>query len=461
MKTHSLTRRLIGGILAAEFLCIASFAIVATAHEMHGRRRGFDVMLRGRVDSLLGAVHGADPYGNLFLDASELAPSAEDIYVAESASGIVGSSQQVPPDALAAVRSSPSSGFFNFKWEGKDYRGFHTEAMRSMDRESPGIAAQPIALLYAVPTKDLEYEATQAFRYYAAAGGFLLVVTGFVLIGSLRSLMTPLHDLARSARRVSADSWDFSPPEAVLRARELAPIANSIKGLLFGLQRAFERQRQFTGDAAHELKTAVALLKSGLQLLTMKKRTTQQYEEGIQDLLVDIQRIQGLIDQMLTLARVEEAPQAPAAAMDLSSVVKSVASRLQPLAEVKKITICVHAEAACPVAVESGDAGVLVSNLLLNALQHSSAEGQVEISVRACAGGTELRVADQGEGIPESALPHVFERFYRADASRSRQSGGAGLGLAICKAIVERAHGNIKIQSQLEQGTEVKATFPQ
>jgi len=116
MKTHSITRRLIGGVLAAEFLCIASFAIVATAHEMHGRRRGFDVMLRGRVDSLLGAVHDADPNGNIFLDARELAPPAEDIYVAASAGGIVGSSQQLPPDALAAVHSS-QSGFLQLQVE--------------------------------------------------------------------------------------------------------------------------------------------------------------------------------------------------------------------------------------------------------------------------------------------------------------------------------------------------------
>jgi hypothetical protein len=179
---------------------------------MHGRRRGFDVMLRGRVDSLLGAVHGADPYGSLFLDVSELAPQAEDIYVAATASGIVGSSQQVPPNVLASIRASNASGFFNFEWKGQVYRAFHKEGVRSMDQESPGIRAQPIALLYATPTKDLEYEATQAYRYYATAAGFLLIVTGFVLIGSLRTLMKPLHELAKSARRVSMESWDFSPP---------------------------------------------------------------------------------------------------------------------------------------------------------------------------------------------------------------------------------------------------------
>jgi hypothetical protein len=103
---------------------------------MHGRRRGFDVMLRGRVDSLLGAVHGADPYGSLFLDVSELAPQAEDIYVAATASGIVGSSQQVPPNVLASIRASNASGFFNFEWKGQVYRAFHKEGVRSMDQGS-------------------------------------------------------------------------------------------------------------------------------------------------------------------------------------------------------------------------------------------------------------------------------------------------------------------------------------
>ena len=460
MKTHSLTRRLIGGVLAAEFLCVASFAVVAISHEMHGRRRAFDVMLRGRTDSLLGAVHGADPNGNLFLDTGELLPPAEDIYAAATANGIVGHSQQLPPVVLAQLRSTNSPVFFNFQWNGVLYRGFHVAALRSMDKESPGIPAKPIALLYASPTNHLDHEVTEAIRYYALASTFLLVVTGFVLIGFLRALMMPLHGLARSARRVSIDSWDFSPPEEVLSARELAPIANSIKKLLQGLQRAFERQRRFTGDAAHELKPSLALFKSSLQLLTMRKRTAEQYEKGAEELLADIHRMEELINEMLALARIEETPQVPGSATDLPLIVRSVVHRLQPIAEARKIAIDVDAETAGLAAMDSGDAGVLVSNLILNAVQHSTAEGRVTVSVRDTAGGTELRIADTGEGIPESALPHVFERFFRADASRSRQNGGAGLGLAICKAIVERAHGNITIQSQLGSGTEVTLALP-
>jgi signal transduction histidine kinase len=96
----------------------------------------------------------------------------------------------------------------------------------------------------------------------------------------------------------------------------------------------------------------------------------------------------------------------------------------------------------------------------VNALQNSSPYGRVWADVHAQGDVTELRVEDQGEGIPEAALPHVFERFYRADRSRSRASGGAGLGLSISKAIVERAGGTIQIQSDLGKGTVVTVTLP-
>jgi signal transduction histidine kinase len=108
----------------------------------------------------------------------------------------------------------------------------------------------------------------------------------------------------------------------------------------------------------------------------------------------------------------------------------------------------------------AGDADMLCSNLIVNALQHSAANGRVFVVVQALDGATQLHIADQGDGIPGSALPHVFERFFRADRSRSRASGGAGLGLSICKTIVERSGGTIQIQSVVGTGTEVTVTLP-
>jgi len=96
----------------------------------------------------------------------------------------------------------------------------------------------------------------------------------------------------------------------------------------------------------------------------------------------------------------------------------------------------------------------------MNALQHSRPDGRVSAVVKTENGVAELRVVDDGEGIPETALPHVFDRFYRADRSRSRNSGGAGLGLSICKAIVERSNGTIQITSAVGKGTEVRVVLP-
>jgi signal transduction histidine kinase len=106
------------------------------------------------------------------------------------------------------------------------------------------------------------------------------------------------------------------------------------------------------------------------------------------------------------------------------------------------------------------DAEVLCSNLIMNALQHSSPQARVSVTVQSHNRAIVLRVKDEGEGIPDAALPFVFDRFYRADRSRSRNSGGAGLGLSICKAIVERSNGTIQIQSAVGQGTEVTVTLP-
>jgi signal transduction histidine kinase len=299
--------------------------------------------------------------------------------------------------------------------------------------------------------------------FYIAASALLLAVTGIALVWFLRRRLSPLQELAAIAGRVSTRSWEFVPPAAVLRTTELAPIALSMEELLKGLQLAFERQRRLTGDAAHELKTSIAVLKSSLQLLSMSPRTTQQYKAGLEGLLLDSERMEELVSRMLTLARLEEAAVEQSESCDLPSVVREVAQRLRPLAELKEVTLEISVTEACAVAMHTDDAELLCSNLIVNALQHSAANGRVSVVVQergGIKGVVELRVADRGDGIPASALPHVFERFFRADRSRSRASGGAGLGLSICKAIVERSGGTIHIESAVGTGTEVTVTLP-
>ena len=202
------------------------------------------------------------------------------------------------------------------------------------------------------------------------------------------------------------------------------------------------------------------MLKSSLQLLTLSPRSKEQYEAGLEGLLIDTERMEDLASRMLALARLEEAPAETSESSDLQSAVNAVAERLRPLAALKKVDLEVRATDTGKVVMQADDADILCSNLIMNALQHSRTDGRVSAMVKTENGVAELRVVDDGEGIPESALPHVFDRFYRADRSRSRNNGGAGLGLSICKAIVERSKGTIQITSAVGKGTEVRVVVP-
>jgi signal transduction histidine kinase len=419
-------------------------------------------MLRGRADSLLGAVQDAeDPEDNVVVDPTELVIPKQDVYKVVSPSGrVLGQSPAASADVLAGLAAPHRPGYFTFEINGAYYRAIRFDGVRVIDREENGGIRRPVTVLYAAPTRDLWHEAVEAVQFYVLAGVLLLAATGVALVWFLRRRLSPLQELAAIAGRVSARSWEFVPPDQVLRTMELAPIALSIEELLKGLRHSFERQRQLTGDAAHELKTSIAVLKSSLQLLSMSPRTAQQYETGLEGLLLDTERMEDLATRMLALARLEEAPVESNESSDLQSVVCAVAERLRPLADFKQIALEVEDGGARKVALPPSDAEVLCSNLIMNALEHSLPAQRVSATVRARDGVTEFRVTDQGEGIPAAALPHVFERFYRADRSRSRNSGGAGLGLSICKAIVERSNGTIQIQSAVGTGTEVTVTLP-
>jgi signal transduction histidine kinase len=235
------------------------------------------------------------------------------------------------------------------------------------------------------------------------------------------------------------------------------------------LEQSFLQQRAFVSDAAHELKTAVAVVKSSLQLLGLKQRTTEEYRVGLERCLDDSKRLEELVVKMLTLARVESASSVGGAAganspqaCDMAASLRQTVTQLETVADLRNVQVVVNTSAGSiyPVPLAADDCSLLVSNLLLNALQHSPPEVKIQLRLSVDAGTVELAVEDHGEGIDPAVLPHVFERFYRGDPSRTRSTGGAGLGLAICKAVAERAGGAISIASQSGQGTTVTVRLP-
>jgi signal transduction histidine kinase len=361
---------------------------------------------------------------------------------------------------------------------GSPYLVLRMRGSRTVDPGEQGGKLRTVTILYGSPTIHLWHAIRGAVEFYAVGSVVLLLVTGPLIAWLLHRGLLPLRQLAALAAGVSVDSWNFSPPASARATPELAPLTQAIESVLQRLERSFVQQRAFVSDAAHELKTAVAVQKSSLQLLNMKRRSAQEYQAGLERCLADSQRLESLVADMLALARAESATaeDGPRRVVELAECVRQVAAQLETVAAVRQVRVDLEGMAAAgapetiQVGVAAEDGALLVSNLLLNALQHSPAGSAVEVRLTAEAGSALLVIRDQGDGIPAEALPHVFDRFYRGDPSRTRNTGGTGLGLAIAKAIVNKAGGTIQIVSQADpnlpgpnppgQGTAVTVRLP-
>jgi signal transduction histidine kinase len=461
MKSYSITHRLISTVLLIELFAALSLSTAAMLYERHQRFHSFDIMLRGRADSLLGAVQDAeDKNDNVMLDGTEVNLPAEDVYQVHDASGrVLGHSPNWsgPGSSLLAAKTGK---FLRVHVNGIYYRALRIEGLRIVDPgDKGGGIPRRVSIFYGSPIDGVWKDIWRAVAFYAITSLSLLAVSGLLIFWLLNRGLAPLRELATEAAGVSVNSWNFLPPQRARMIRELAPLTLALETVLTSLERSFMQQRRFVGDAAHELKTAVAVLKSSLQLLTLKQRTAIEYEHGIERCQMDCDRMEEAVGKMLTLAQVETNTESlsPHFETNLAQTVRQVAEQFESMAELKRLRILVSAEDAVMVDIEAEQLQLLCSNLLLNALQHSPAGSAIRAMVRQ---NGELVIEDDGDGIAAEDLPHVFDRFYRGDPSRSRNTGGTGLGLSICKAIVTRRQGTIEITSELGMGTRVMVRLP-
>jgi len=460
MKARSLTRQTATIVLTAQMLCALALSGLAVLHEGHTRLRAFDVRLQGRSDSLLGAIQDAeDPAATVRIDPTELSLPDEDIFAVYNQGGtILGSSLNAP--ARLILRSK--DGFRDVQVEGVHYRVLQREALRVIDRAEFGNDGlkRPITILYASPKTHIWHQIFEAASYSLLAIFLAAALTVSCVVFFLRRALQPLSDLAVAASQLSLPSLMFEPPPSVLQVRELRPLAEVLSDAVMRLREAFEKEHRFVGDAAHELKTSIAVVRSSVQLLMLKRRTPDEYSAGLERVLEDNIRVESLAAQMLQLARTEESSTESPAPLDLGEAAKEVLRHLEPLAKDQSLELQFDCLPEMLVRLPEDRARALISNLLLNAIQHSRPGMSVVICVRRQSSRcVVLEVADSGSGIGPDALPHIFERFYREDRSRSRDTGGTGLGLAICKSIVEAAGGTITITSQVDVGTTVIVVF--
>jgi two-component system OmpR family sensor kinase len=290
---------------------------------------------------------------------------------------------------------------------------------------------------------------SRALLMVAIVGGVLGILFGVVVS---RSLTAPLSRLVEGARAVGAG--DFHHRVEVTGSDEVVEVARAFNEMTGQLERAEITRRNLVADAAHELRTPLSVLQGSLRAILDDVYTLDKSEIAR---LYDQTRLLGhLVDDLRELAQAEAGQlQLNLAPTDLAKLVQDTAATFGPVAEAAEITLSVELpDKLLPVQADAARMGQVLHNLLGNALRHTPAGGTITL----CAGSEEnpkneaaycwLAVQDTGEGISAEDLPHVFDRFYRADRARSRATGGVGLGLAIVRAIVEAHGGQISAASE-------------
>ncbi|HVU25212.1 MAG TPA: ATP-binding protein [Opitutus sp.] len=271
--------------------------------------------------------------------------------------------------------------------------------------------------------------------------------------------LRPVQDISAAAAKIAGG--DLSQRiDTRDTDSELGELARVLNETFTRLEAAFARQTQFTADAAHELRTPVTVMLTQVQNALGTECPAEEHREAFEACQRAAQRMRRLIESLLQLARLDAGRQAQQRAeIDLAELATECVESLRPLAAERKVAL--HAEAGP--ARCTGDADRLlqvVANLVSNAIHHNRAGGNVWVSTSAAGGFAQIVVSDDGPGIAGEHLPHVFERFYRADKARSGAAGHTGLGLAIAKGIVEAHGGTITARSESGAGATFSVQLP-
>jgi heavy metal sensor kinase len=284
----------------------------------------------------------------------------------------------------------------------------------------------------------------------ALGGGYLLA----------RKALAPVERIAATADEMTAvrlhQRLAVANPDD-----ELGRLAQTLNGMIARLERSFEEIRRFTADAAHELRTPLSVLRNEAEVALRNPRDPEHYRQVLEGQIDEVARLSRLVEQLLFLCREDSgSARVEHQAICWDRVIHGVADHMHVVAEEKGVTLDVADLAPCRVQGDEDHLRRLLFNLLDNAIKYTPAGGRVTVRTECLNGRASLRVSDTGVGISPEHLPRVFDRFYRVDPARGRETGGLGLGLAISRAIAESHGGTLEIESTLGQGTRLTLTLP-
>ncbi len=305
--------------------------------------------------------------------------------------------------------------------------------------------------------REMRYlERTSSVLRYAAAGALLLAL--LISLFFARTYTSPLRQLTAATRAMARGDLEQQVP--VRSQDEVGDLAVAFNQMSADLAEANALRRQMTADIAHDLRTPLTVLSGYLEAL--RDDALAPTQERFEMLFAEVQRLIGLVEDLRTLSladagelTLQRRPVAPVTLLE-----RTVASFARQ-AQDKAVVLSVQPTASLPdLSVDLDRMMCVLGNLVSNALRYTPAGGEITLRAQRCDRQVCVQVQDTGAGIPAEALPNIFKRFYRADASRTQQEGASGLGLAIARSIVEAHGGTIEVESELGRGTTFTITLP-
>ncbi len=468
MPRTSIQRRLIAVVVISQLLLAIALAMVALYFTRRQLREAFDSQLRGRAMTIAALVrYSEETHPRLIFEDDMVPPSLEkdrpDLYEVRGSDGhLIARSPEWPADLKPKPRKNRPHADFDLA--GVHYRAVILEKLPVLDREPDIPPGDVLNVIYAAPTDEMTRAIAFAGLGIAIGTVVLLAMTVMLSVWALRRSLRPLAELAGSASTISTSNWELNPSDAARETMELAPLTQAMTTMLAGLHRAFDQQREFLANAAHELKTPVAILKSTLQSLLQRPRQAEEYRAGLEQALEDMARLEKLLHSMLRLARAEQwaagSVRRDLEVVEVAATCQSAIDRLAPIARERNVSIELNKDGAMPIHADAEDLELIWVNLIENAIRFSPTGGRIQLRLHAKGGNGVVEVADSGPGMSHDELAHIFERFHRGDSSRARETGGYGLGLAISKALAEAYGGTIMADSNPGQGMRMSVSLP-
>lgn len=286
----------------------------------------------------------------------------------------------------------------------------------------------------------------------------VLVLAGILGYLLIERVLRPVKVITDTAREI--EERNLGKRLDVRSDDELGQLASTLNHMFARLEDAFDREIQFTADASHELRTPLAVVQGETTLSLEKERNIEEYKKSLENISQEAEYMSSILKKLLSLARDESNKQLAFNEVNLKELLTELASDIEVLCEEKSIDFQSHAQDDLIVRGDEIKLRELFLNLLDNAIRYTPQRGEISLTLKKKGDSACIAIKDTGVGIPGEHLDHIFDRFYRVDKSRSRSEGSVGLGLAICRRIVEVHNGTIEVDSKVGEGSTFSVLLP-